>query len=272
MQLSLKRNMLQTVFTKTLRDQIRPMTWLTIGTTVLLLYIVLLYPTIRDSPDLSRFVEELPEPLKAILGAQDFASAAGYLRAETFSLMIPLIFIIFGVVLGANAIAGEEEKGTLDLLLANPLRRQRVVVDKFLALCVLVLALGIVALAVLWAGATAINMDIGADKLAAAMLGSVLIGILFGALALAIGASTGQRSLALSIPAAFALASYLLNSMAPLADWLEPYRVLSPFYYYLGTDPLIHGFDPVNNLVLLVAALVLAAVAVVTFERRDLRV
>ena len=39
--------------------------------------------------------------------------------------MAPLILLIFAVGAGADAVAGEEERGALDLLLAHPLRRRR---------------------------------------------------------------------------------------------------------------------------------------------------
>ena len=51
-------------------------------------------------------------------------------------------------------------------------------------------------------------------------------------------------------------------------DWL---KYLSPFYYYAGHDPLTQGIDAGDLAVLGVAAIVLTALAMVGFERRDLR-
>ena len=44
--------------------------------------------------------------------------------------MVPLLLMIAAIGAGAGAIAGEEERGTLELLLANPLSRRRLVLEK----------------------------------------------------------------------------------------------------------------------------------------------
>ena len=74
--------------------------------------------------------------------------------------MAPLVLFIFAIGAGSGAVAGEEETGTLDLLLAHPLRRRDYVVQRFLALAVLVAALGIVLLAAVALGSLAVNLEI----------------------------------------------------------------------------------------------------------------
>ena len=44
------------------------------------------------------------------------------------------MLLIFTIGAGAGAVAGEEERGTLDLLLAHPVRRRDYVIQRFLAL------------------------------------------------------------------------------------------------------------------------------------------
>ena len=48
--------------------------------------------------------------------------------------MFPALFLVASVGNGAGSIAGEEERGTLDLLLSEPLSRTRIAVEK-LARC-----------------------------------------------------------------------------------------------------------------------------------------
>jgi ABC-2 type transport system permease protein len=60
-------------------------------------------------------------------------------------------------------------------------------------------------------------------------------------------------------------------ALAPLADWLEPWRVLSPFYYYASYDRLVDGMDWGAAGVLALVTAVLAGAAVLAFERRDLK-
>jgi ABC-2 type transport system permease protein len=105
----------------------------------------------------------------------------------------------------------------------------------------------------------------------AATVAAGLLGGLFGVLALLTGAATGRRGPAIGVPAALAVAAYLLMALAPLADWLEPWRVLSPFYYYASYDRLVDGMDWGASGVLALVTALLAGAAVLAFERRDLK-
>ena len=66
--------------------------------------------------------------------------------------------------------------------------------------------------------------------------------------------------------------AYMLNALAPLIDWLQPFQVASPFYYYIDSNPLFNGLDPLHAGVLIGLSVVFVVVAIVTFERRDLSV
>jgi len=116
----------------------------------------------------------------------------------------------------------------------------------------------------------AVGMEIAAAKLAAATVDAVALAVAYGAIALLVGCATGKRGLAIGITAAAAVAAYLVNSLAPLVDLLDPVQKLSPFYHYAAQNPLRAGLDPLHLLVLLAIAAVGAAGSVLAFRRRDL--
>src|SRR5512146_735571 len=131
--------MLRNAFVKTLRDARRAIGWWSLGLIAMAALMIAVYPTVRDNPDLNRMVEDYPDALKAFIafgGDLDYVSGAGYLGSELFSFMVPLLLLVAAIGAGARALAGEEERGTLDLLLANPLSRRRLVLDKLAALTV----------------------------------------------------------------------------------------------------------------------------------------
>ncbi|MFV1971387.1 MAG: ABC transporter permease, partial [Acidimicrobiia bacterium] len=68
-----------------------------------------------------------------------------------------------------------------------------------------------------------------------------------------------------------ALVLYILNAFLPFNDTLAGYAKWSPFYYYLGSDPLVNGMHWGHGAVLTGLAIGLIALAVALFERRDLR-
>jgi ABC-2 type transport system permease protein len=184
--------------------------------------------------------------------------------------MVPLLLLIAAIGAGARAIAGEEERGTLDLMLANPLSRRRLVVDKLAALTIEVVLLAVVLWLSLLVGVELVGMNVSAAHLAAATASAALLAIAFGAIALLLGAASGHRALAIGVTAAGAVAAYLVNSLAALVDFLEPVKSASPFYHYVASDPLRDGLALSHVAFLVGLALVAAVLAALAFDRRDL--
>ena len=108
-------------------------------------------------------------------------------------------------------------------------------------------------------------------NIAATTLLAALIGLVFGALALALSAATGRVRASIFGTVGVALVLYVANGFLPFSDALDRLVTWGPFHYYLSSDPLINGMQWGHGAVLLAlfAALVLAAV--VLFDRRDLR-
>jgi ABC-2 type transport system permease protein len=263
--------MLGSVLSKTLRDQRRALAWWAAGFVATVLMYAAFWPNVRDNAaQFTQYLEDLPEFLKNLIGGLEFGTPEGYVQSELFSFVAPILLLVYAVGSGARAIAGEEEAGSLDLLLSTPVRRRRVLLDKFFAM--LAATFGLVA--VMWLTLLVFGplFDLRPDLggVTAMSLNAFLLGLAFGSLALATGAATGSKNLAIGVPSGVALVTFILNALAPSVDWLEPFRLVSPFYYYSGGDPIRNGLDPVHALVLVVVSAVALAVALVAFERRDL--
>ena len=265
--------MLRNVFLKTLRDQRRSLMWWGIGLVALTSLTVAFYPAFRDAPEFEEIFERMPEALlKAFAGDfSDYTSPEGFLNSELFFFVVPLMFVIFAVAFGSGAIAGEEARGTLGLLLTSPTTRSQVVMQKFGAMAVSALALAVFLWVGLTAGAAIVDMDIGVWGMASATFSAALLGLAFGTFALALGCITGNRGLSLGVASATAIAAYFLNALVPLVDSLAPLQKLSPFYYYIGSDPLTNGLSLLHVTVLVGLTAIALGVALFSFERRDLQ-
>jgi beta-exotoxin I transport system permease protein len=264
---------LRNVFLKSLRDLRRSFAWWTVGLAGYVALIASVYPTVRDNPDLEKLVESYPEALKAFVafgGQFDFTSAAGYLGSELFSFMMPALFLVAAVGHGAGTLAGEEERGTIDLLLSSPLSRTRVALEKLAAMCVELAALGVVLWLALWVGARAFSMEVSVAHLASATALLVVLALAYGAIAFMVAAATGRKTLAIGLTVALAVGAYLVNSLASLVEVLEPFQKATPFYHYAVADPLRQGLDPWHTLFLIAVGAVAAAAGVLLFDRRDL--
>jgi ABC-2 type transport system permease protein len=265
--------MLRNVFLKSLRDQRRAMLWWSLGLGAITFVTLLFYPAIRDLPELTNLYKQLPEALLKLFAGQftDFTSPAGYLNTQLFVLMVPLLFIIFAITLGSGAIAGEEDRGTLEFLLSHPLARWRVVLEKFAAMALATSVLALVCWVTLVIGTRIVSMEIGLGRLAEVTLSSALLGLAFGTLALALGCATGKRTVSVGIASAVGVAAYFLNSLAPLVDALESLQKASPFYFYIGADPLTNGLNLLHVGILASLTVGLLAYGAAALERRDLR-
>lgn len=219
------------------------------------------------------FTKQIPEELWAFVGAAggDMSTAEGFYEAETFGLMAPIAVIVVTAVIGARGLAGEEQNRTMGLLLANPIKRSRVVLEKALAMVVYAIAVGVSTFLGVWLGSVLGGLGIDVGNIAATSLLATLVGLVFGTLALALSAATGRVRVAIFGTVGAALVFHLVNSFASLNDNLAGWARVSPFSYYLNTHPLENGMDWGHGAILAGLTVVLVAVSVVLFQRRDLR-
>jgi ABC-2 type transport system permease protein len=261
------------ILVETVRERRRSLLWWTLGLAALVALNVAFYPSVRDDQALSDYAKDLPEAVRALFagGELDLTSPVGYLNSQIFALTAPLVLLIFSIAAGAAVVAGEEERGTLDLVLAHPVRRRDYVLQRFVAIALLITTLTVVLLVTVALGSALVDLEIGFGKLVAASVSVGLLALLFAAFALAVGAIVPGRTRAIAVAAVVAVAAWVYDGLAQSVAALEPGRPLSPYYHALGQSPLREGAPWGGWAILLVAAGIFAALAAIGLERRDLR-
>ena len=265
--------MLHDVLAKTLNDQRRSLLSWTVAIALIVLMYAAIWPSIAGQPSLSDFLDQMPAAFRnlfATTGA-DMSTPVGYIQIELMSFMGPALVIVYAIGQGSAAIAGEEDRHTMDLLLSAPLSRTRIILEKAAALVVGTAVLVTVTGTALVLEGRLFDLDLPLDGVTAAMLHLALLGLVFGGLALALGAATGHLGLARGIPAAFAVVAYLVNGLGGMVDWLNPLQRFSPFYQFAAHDPLRHGVSYPATGVAVATLVVLVAMAVWGFRRRDVQ-
>jgi ABC-2 type transport system permease protein len=262
---------MRSVFAKAWHDQRRALVGWGIGLTLMVMLETALWPSIGRMPDIQQFLDTYPEAMRELFNLDDFRTGAGFLNAELFSAMVPILFLIYAIGRGARAIAGEEEAGTLDVLLVTRMTTARLLAEQAAALLAGLSALGAVLYTAVLAGSALFGLGVGAGPLLSATLATVLLAFEFGCLALAAGAVTGRRAVAIGVAAAAAVAAYLLYVAGQLVTAVEPWQPLSPFTQAIGGGPIGAGFQP-EHLVMPVIAVLLLAAAAPAFARRDIAV
>jgi ABC-2 type transport system permease protein len=262
------------VASRALRDRRAGLAWWIVGLVGYTAMIIAIWPIVDDNEEFQQLAESYPEALQAAFGGsggfEAFTTPPGFLDGYLFSMILPLLLVGLAAATGAGLLAGEEERGLLDLLLSNPVSRARVVWEKSLVVVLSLLAMAVILDVLVAAAGPLVDLDVGIGELAAATLGSVLYGALHGQIALLSGAVRGAKGLALGIAWGVALVGYAMDVIATLADSLSWLRWASPFSWATADDPIRNGV-PAQYALLVGAIAVLVAATLAAFERHDLR-
>ncbi|MFC8845888.1 MULTISPECIES: ABC transporter permease subunit [unclassified Micromonospora] len=255
---------------KTWRDDRRALVGWATGVALFTVVYTSFYSQFQGAAQLKQ--DALPQEMLDFLGIADMLSPAGYLQATVFSLVGPLLVLMCAITLTARTIARPEEDGGMELLLANPLSRTAFAGQRLAATGSAVTAVAAVPLVLLMIIVRWVGMDLALSNVAAAGVGLVALVWCFTGVAFLAGAATGRRGSVLAVTGGLAVTTYLANAIGGMSDGWQWVRWLSPFHYFIGTDPLHTGWHPAHLLTLAGVGAVTSAVGVFLFDRRDVGV
>ena len=190
----------------------------------------------------------------------------------TFKIGIFIFLIAVWPLLAASRmLRGEEDRGSLDVLLSLPRPRLRVALEKLAAMWTALLAMGVLIGLLAFAGGKKFGADFGLGDGLLFGLNLALICAVIGGVALLISQFTQERGPAAGWTAGLLLIFVVLDMVhrvVPNTEWISR---LSPIYYYNLSKPLVpsYGTNAGGMLVQLALAVLLSGAAVWLFERRD---
>lgn len=255
---------------KTWRDDRRALIGWAVGVALFTAVYTSFYSQFQGAAELKQ--DALPQEMLDFLGIADMLSPAGYLQATVFSLIGPLLVLMCAITLTARTIARPEEDGGMELLLATPLSRTAFAGQRLAATGSAITLVAAVPLILLMIIVPRVGMDIALSHVAAAGVGLIALVWCFTGVAFLAGAATGKRGTVLAVTGVLGVATYLANAIGGMSDGWQWMRWLSPFHYFIGTDPLHTGWHPGHLLILAGVGALTAAVGMVLFDRRDVGV
>lgn len=257
------------LFNRELRESWRGLLGWSLGVAAVVLMYIPLFPSIGGAELMDSYMTMLPAEFSELFGLDRMTDGPGYTQATYFGLTAYLLLAIAAIGWGTAAVASREEDGSLELTLAHGVTRWQVFAEGALALLVRLAVLASVGSLLIWAlnGSAQLNLDLG--NLAAATLALFLVAALAGLSSLAAGAISGQRSVATAAGAFVAVAAYVLDAVAGIADvpWLVR---ISPYNWAFGQDPITTGFNGSGLLLLAAACALVVALGGWMFNRRDI--
>lgn len=208
----------------------------------------------------------------------DLASFAGYIASIVVQIL-PIILGIYVIMMATGTLAGEEENGTLELVVAMPLQRWQIVAMKTLALLIVIFLImvifgtGSAVILNMVIDSANITIDIEPIQLFYALMWTYpLMFAIFG-ISLFMGAFMPTRRSALIVMFTFYLASYIANSVAALIESLAWMDNISLFSYVNTTATVFtDGVDMTNLIILTGLGVVFFGLALWAFQGRNLTV
>ena len=267
---------LRSVFGKTLRDSRRA-----IGIAAVFLAVVIVsgaaamaaaFGTAATREQAKALADTMPPVLQGLLGPPIGLTTLGGFVEWRFYAVIALLLPIWSILALSSTLAGEADRGSLDLVLAGTLTRRRVALEKVLGhLVAVAVTMAVTAACLVGAGivfGTLAGDAIPVDGALGFVALTAVLALLPGSIAFAFAPLVGRGAAAglaggLMVLAYFASA---FRSSIPLFDTIAP---LSWFAWLHGHVPLAGAFDwPAVGAAAAVAG-VLLVLGIWAFDRSD---
>jgi ABC-2 type transport system permease protein len=260
---------LSSVFLKTLRDYRIPIFGWGIGMGLVVVSPMASVATLVTTPQARAQLASLAATFAWNADVVAVDTIGGY---ATFKIGVFIFLIAVWPLLAASRmLRGDEETGTLDVLLSVPRPRLRVALEKVAAIWTSLLAMGLLIGLIVFAGGQKFGADFGLGDGLLFGLNLALICAVIGGLALLISQFTQERGTAAGWTAGLLLIFIVLDMVHRVVANSEWISRLSPIYYYNQTKALVPGYGAnVGAMLLLLAlTLVLTGAALWLFVRRD---
>jgi ABC-2 type transport system permease protein len=266
------------VFGKAIRDSRRAT--LLVGALLGLILIVVSqgivseFATPQSRQELGSVVRAVPPVLQGLAGKPvNVETLGGYLQYK-YGTFFPLVASLWSILALSGTLAAEARRGSLEFVAAAPISRRRLALQKLLAhVVVLVVACALIFLSLVVAGSLG---KLPGDEIpvAAAAGYTIWLGLLAlaaGSVAFALAPFLGRGSAA-GIAGAVTFAGFILNGYQTAIPALAPFANLTWFGWTTNHLPLAGVFDWPSLALVAIVAVVLLAVGVEAFARRDIGV
>lgn len=230
------------------------------------------HPSFEGS--LEELMKNFPE-MGFIRGFESFASYPGFLNATLYQIYWILILAIMFGYIAASQISKEIEGKTMDMLLSNPIPRYRIVLDKFLGLVPLVLIVNFATMVSVYGITLAINMEseLNFSYLLTTHVFSIPYFLAIISLGILVSTIIDKKMKASMVVMAIVIGSYIFESLSHLAPDYEKIGLISLIHYFNPAETLMKGnIDTIGTITLITITTSLLLIAMVHFERRDIKI
>ena len=261
------------IFLKVLKDRKYILLAYLIAAVGFLWMYVGMFPGIKEqSATMMKLLESYPQTmLKAFnIESLDFTHLENFVAMEQFSFVWPLLLIFLLVSLAGAAIANEVEKGTIEILLSQPISRLKIFFGKYLAGIFSLIVFTIISIFAVAPIAAIYHIDYQFANFATIAILGFIFGLAIFSLSVLFSAIFSDKGKVYFLTGGLLVLMYVLNIVASLKESLTDLKYLSFFYYFNSSKTLVHNeIDQWAYVVFLGVAVVTTFLAILIFKKRD---
>jgi ABC-2 type transport system permease protein len=234
------------------------------------------YGTAEARREIAALVSSMPAVIAGIAGPVVKPDTMGGFLTYKYGPFFAFIASMWSILALSSTLAGEARRGSLDFVAAAPFGKRRIALEK-LAAHVTAMTVSMAFLAVITVissyafGDAALGDEIPPLNAIGFAVWVGLLGLAAGSVAFAIAPIVGRASAA-GVAFVVLMGSYFVGGYAPYFPFLDGIANLSWFHWTYDHVPLAGQFDWASIGLVLVVTVVLFAVGVEAFSRRDLGV
>lgn len=229
----------------------------------------------KESAKFNELLDAYPKALLEAFNIKDLqiSTVEGYIAAEHFSFVWPIMVILLMLSMAGQAIAGEIERGTMAIMLSLPISRIKIFFSKYLAGIVMLSVFCVFSILSIFPLASMIGLDVKTENIWLVAFVSFLFGWAILSAGVMVSSFAKERSTVYFTIGGGLLVMYVFNIVSGLVESAEKLQYASIFYYYTPSDAIVKGdVDALPIIVMSVSAIVCTAIGAVAFVRRDISV
>lgn len=234
------------------------------------LMIVYIFPSIQVAGEsIQALSEALPEVFQESFAFESYTTIEGFLATEVYQFVWVLMLGLYIAYLAGGVVASDVESGRIDLLLATPVSRKRVILEKYLSILVPIVAINMVVPLFVYSGVIVIGESLDIADFVALHALSIPYLLVTAAIGLSLSVVLERADIAQRGSLALIFVLFVLETVTLGSD-LEWLGILSPTKYYSPGEVLIDGaYDLPGATLLFLVAFVLVMLSGEWFSRTD---
>jgi len=264
-----------TLLFKTVRKNVTSvLIYTVISASFVWMYVAMFPSFFKEREKFAELMDAYPKGLMDAFGIEletFFSSLEGFIAGEHFSIIWPIILIILTLSYASAAIAGEIDKGTIELLLAQPISRLKIFLAKYFAGLVIITAFILLSNFSVIPFALLHNVDFQLQSYWTVSIIGFLFAFAIYGICIMLSSLFSARGKPMAMTGGILIIMYALNVFSALQESVENLKYASFFHYYDYSAAMLNNqLDILNVGVFLTVGIITSVAAAVIFIKRDI--